>query len=144
MTTIKTIEKKTFNGKDSYTISFEDGEKGYLEAKGSDKDLKQGESVSYNKEIKQNKKGENYNLFTVTRAGSSSATPPTPGLPSLTAKPAGSKITHKVEASIRVFEACMEVYGNERQGFDWNVLMEKQKEVARVLWSQIDEIYSEN
>lgn len=72
------VEEKTYQGKvTGHSIELSDGVKGYLDDKGSDKDIKEGETVDYLVSVKQNKKGENYNLLTLKRAG----TAQTPALP---------------------------------------------------------------
>jgi hypothetical protein len=72
MTTIKKITSNTFNNKVSYTVELSDGRTGYMSEKDSDKDLKDGEAVEATLEVKKNKKGQDYNLFTLKRASSTS------------------------------------------------------------------------
>lgn len=75
MTTIKTITKKTFNNKDSYTVELSDGRTGYLSEKDSDPNLQNGEAVEATLEVKKNKQGKDYNLFTLKRVQPSSTAP---------------------------------------------------------------------
>jgi hypothetical protein len=74
-TTIKTITSKDFtkDGKTttSITVTLANDVTGYLNDKGSSSDLKQGESVDYTLEVKQNKQGKDYNLLTLNRVSSS-------------------------------------------------------------------------
>lgn len=146
MTTITSITPKTYDGKiTGYSVVLSDGVNGYLDDKASDKDLKQGEQVTYTSANKTNKKGGTYILLSIRR-GSSVATPQPSsgmGLPVKTPLPVQSKVDHKIEAALRSMEYCMKVYGEERQGFDWDVVLSKQREIVQTLWSEIDEIYSE-
>lgn len=76
-TKIKALTPKTYQGKvTGYSVELEDGTKGYLDDKASDKDLKVGEVVNFELAVKQNKKGENYNLLTIRRGLSGQPQPP--------------------------------------------------------------------
>jgi hypothetical protein len=80
------IEPKTYQGKvTGHSIVLENGTKGYLDDKGSDKDIAVGETVEFTITVKQNKKGENYNLLTLKRA--STVTVPASLTPTLTTPP---------------------------------------------------------
>ena len=69
-TKVKSITPKTYEGKvTGYSIVLENGTEGYLDDKGSDKELKVGESVDFTLVVKKNKKGNDYNLLTLKRAG---------------------------------------------------------------------------
>ncbi len=62
------IEPKTYQGKvTGHTIILENGTSGYLDDKGSDKNIKEGEIVEYLSVAKQNKNGGTYNLLTLKR-----------------------------------------------------------------------------
>ena len=79
------IEARTFQGKvTGHTVTLENGTSGYLDDKGSDKDIREGEIVEYTSETKQNKKGGTYTLLTLKRlvtAGTVTTPPPAPGVP---------------------------------------------------------------
>lgn len=76
-TKVAKIEPKTYLGKvTGHSIVLENGTSGYLDDKGSDKDIREGEFVEFSLQVKQNKRGENYNLLTLKRAGSSTITAP--------------------------------------------------------------------
>lgn len=88
-TTITKVETKTFTKQDgktnvSHTITLSDGITGYLDDKGSDKDLKSGEAITYTAQDKKNKNGGDYKLLTIHRVSGSSAPAsspaPTPGV----------------------------------------------------------------
>jgi hypothetical protein len=149
MTKITKYEPKTYLGKiTGYSVELSDGTKGYLDDKASDKGLRQGDAVSCSLSVKQNKKGENYNLLSLRLLsdGQSSPTPsPTTGihLPEKTPLSVNSKIDHKVTAAIKAMEFCMSVFNEEKQGFEWTNILNRQKECVNVLWSEIDEIYSQ-
>lgn len=55
-----------FQGKKSYSAKMEDDTFGYYDVKKCG-ELVKGELVNYTVEVKKNRKGDNYNLFTVTK-----------------------------------------------------------------------------
>ena len=62
------IEPKTYQGQvTGHTITLENGTNGYLDDKRSDKDIREGEIVEYLIVVKNNKRGEPYNLLTLKR-----------------------------------------------------------------------------
>jgi hypothetical protein len=62
------VEPKTYQDKvTGHIITLENGTSGYLDDKGSDKDIKEGEIVEYEGVQKQNKKGGTYTLLTLKR-----------------------------------------------------------------------------
>lgn len=69
MATIKKVDEKksTYQGKEktSYLFTLDDGLQGYASNK-APWEFKEGEQVSYTKEVKKSSRGE-YNLFTFTR-----------------------------------------------------------------------------
>lgn len=148
MTKITKYEPNTYQGKiTGYSVELSDGTKGYLDDKASDRGLRQGDDVTVHVDVKQNKKGDNYNLLTLklssggeqpSQSHSSSAQPPTAGAKSqLTGK---NKFDHKVEAAIQALEFVMDAYKAER--IDWPKVTELQKECVTLLWQQIDDIYN--
>jgi hypothetical protein len=75
---ITKLEEKTFGGKvTGHTVTLDNGVVGYLNDKDSDK-VAQNDEVSYTIEVKQNKKGGNYNLLTLKRATGTTPPPPPP------------------------------------------------------------------
>ena len=63
---VKAARVSEFNGKKSYSATMEDDTSGYYDVKQCG-ELAKGELVSYTVEVKQNKKGGNYNLLAVTK-----------------------------------------------------------------------------
>jgi len=63
---VKEAKVSDYQGKKSYTATFEDGVTGYYDVKQCG-ELKQGDRVEYSTEEKTNKKGGKYNLLTVTK-----------------------------------------------------------------------------
>ena len=86
MITITKIYVNDFKGKKSYKFTLSDGITGYVDAKDAEK-FREGDSITYSKEVKQNKKGEDYNMLTVSMAGgttqSQPSTIPIPARPTL-------------------------------------------------------------
>ena len=86
------IESRTFQGKvTGHTVTLENGTSGYLDDKGSDKDIREGEIVEYTSETKQNKKGGTYTLLTLKRLVTTATVttpPPAPGAPTPAPVPA--------------------------------------------------------
>lgn len=147
VTKIRSVEKKTFNEKDSYTVIFEDGEKGYLAEKESDKNLKAGEDVTYVKEVKKNRKGDNYCLFTVQRNAGSSQSSQSSSAPVATTATAQSNSSlgqdikaHKVNACTGAMHDAVGAFNSER--IPWEKVTESQRELASQLCSEIDDIFS--
>ena len=70
---VKEARVSEFNGKKSYSATMEDDTSGYYDVKQCG-ELTKGELVSYTVEVKQNKKGGNYNLLTVTKLSGAAAT----------------------------------------------------------------------
>ena len=153
-TKIKSIESKSFTNNStgktsvSHTVVLEDGVSGYLDDKSSDKDLKQGETVNYLIEVKQNKKGGNYNLLTIKRDGVTTA-PSAPAPQAQTPPPTGSQPKYSSQRSIQDWKAQSAI---DAMGFmvdavatgkiDWPQLREKQREACTILWDEIDEIFN--
>jgi len=146
MTTVKTITKKTFNGKDSYTIELSDGKTGYLNEKGSSGGLKAGDPVEYTLEVKQNKQGKDYNLLSVNLAvGQSNAPAPSPPqspkigtsvLPGSIAS--GVIVEYKVQASLRAMEFVINAYIADK--LQWDQIKPNHKELTGYLTDAVDEI----
>ena len=152
-TKIKNIESKSFTNNYtnktsiSYTVTLEDGAVGYLDDKNSDKDLKQGETVNYLITVKQNKKGDNYNLLTIKRDGV--ATAPSAPTSQSAPPPTGSQPKYSSQRSIQDWKAQSAI---DAMGFmvdavatgkiDWPQLREKQREACTILWDEIDEIFN--
>ena len=163
-TKIKSIESKSFTNNStgktsvSHTVVLEDGVSGYLDDKSSDKDLKQGETVNYLIEVKQNKKGGNYNLLTIKRDGTatmplsvpapqvstggalipqqpSQIAPPSLGvyLPSMT------KEDWMCRAAIDAYGFMIGAIGNDK--LDWPQVKERYETGRDLLWRDIDEVY---
>lgn len=149
-TKIKSIEAKTYQGKiTGHSITLEDGASGYLDDKGSDKDLKQGESVNYLVAVKLNKKGDNYNLLTIKRDGTAPApvSISTTNTPTSQQSNTAGKYTYsksqqewKAQAAIDAMGFMIEAVASGK--IDWPQIEEKQRQACNILWNEIDEIFS--
>ena len=144
MTTIKTITPKTYQGKvTGHSIELSDGVSGYLDDKGSDKDLKTGEGVFYSLAVKQNKQGKDYNLLTLKRASSTSqpAQSPAPNIPKPINAPAtGSIPEFKAQASLRAMEFVVNAYIADK--IPWDQIKPNYLELRGYLWDGVDECNS--
>ena len=142
MTKITKIEDKTYQGKvTGHIVTLADGTTGYLADKISDP-VKVGDDVSCIVEVKKNKQGGDYNLLTLKL---SQNTPP-PQQETTTQRPAihvgtgKSKEELKAEATIRIAEVVVKGFCEgklESAQVSLNV-----SEFSRLLWSEIEEIYS--
>ncbi len=144
MTTIKHVEEQisTYQGKQkkSFKFTLSDEQVGYC-ANPQPWEFKEGDKVTYTKEVKKSTKGE-YNVFTFSRV-LEAATPPTTAsgitLPEKTPLSPQHKINHKVEAAVKSMEFAMNALNEER--LTWDKVLGIQKECVTALWSEIDEIY---
>ena len=151
-TKIKNIESKSFTNNYtnktsiSYTVTLEDGAVGYLDDKNSDKDLKQGETVNYLTTIKQNKKGDNYNLLTIKREGGSSSSAPSTSQSGTPPQTSGkytsgrSQQEWKAQAAIDAMGFVVDAVASGK--IDWPQVEEKQRQACNILWNEIDEIFT--
>ena len=72
---ITKLEEKTYQGKvTGHSVTLDDGTVGYLDDKNSDK-VAVNDEVSCTVEVKQNKKGGNYNLLTLRKVTDKVPTP---------------------------------------------------------------------
>jgi hypothetical protein len=148
MATITILKENTYEGKvTGHSVTLADGTTGYLDDKGSTKGLRVGDSVNYTTAVKQNKKGGNYNLLTLTLATATNAGSSTPANPqqpikaSVISTPQNSSIeVQKAHAAVSAMEFIVNavVVGK----LDWPQLAEKQREATQILWNEIDEIYN--
>jgi hypothetical protein len=150
-TKVKSITPKTYEGKvTGYSIVLEDGVQGYLDDKGSDKDIKAGEDVIYILAVKKNKKGTDYNLLTLKRVAQSFTPQPTPTPePAKEEKKPTSNTT--IDAVLIFKERCensrraMQIVGGFVTGDKVNLdkVKDTYKEVNLYLQEAIDDILSE-
>ena len=78
---ITKLEEKTYQGKvTGHSVTLDDGTNGYLDDKGSDT-VVVGDEVSCTLEVKQNKKGGNYNLLTLKRVTGTTPAPAPQSVP---------------------------------------------------------------
>jgi hypothetical protein len=145
-TKVKSITPKTYEGKvTGHTIVLEDGIQGYLDDKGSDKDIKVGEDVIYILVVKQNKQGKDYNLLTLKRTQSATSTP----APAKEEKKPTTNIT--IDAVLVFKERCensrraMQIVGGFVTGDKINLdkVKDTYKEVNILLQEAVDDILSE-
>jgi hypothetical protein len=148
-TKVKSITPKTYEGKvTGYSIILENGTEGYLDDKGSDKELKPGDNVEFILVVKQNKKGKDYNLLTLKRVSQSvtpTASPTTP------AKEEKKTTPTTIDAVLIFKERCensrraMQIVGGFVTGDKINLdkVKETYKEVNILLQEAVDDILSE-
>ena len=143
MTKIKTITKKdnTFNGKTttSYTFLLDDGTTGYVDGK-SATTFREGDDVQCAVEVKQNKKGGNYNLLTLTPSQSQQ-----PANLSKPSAPQGTPSSLKAQTRARVPFTAMEkvidlVIASK---VPWEKVGEYHKELCTVLYGEIESCFAE-
>jgi hypothetical protein len=146
MTTITILKENTYEGKvTGHSVTLADGTTGYLDDKGSTKGLRVGDNVNYATVVKQNKKGGNYNLLTLTLAQAGQLAPsqnnPQPQVnKSSTPAPQNSSIeAQKAHAAVSAMEFIINAVVEGK--LDWPQLAEKQREATQILWNEIDEIY---
>jgi hypothetical protein len=151
MTKISVLEQKTFEGKPSgFKVTLDDGRSGNLQEKESDKGLRLGDEVIVKEIPYTSKAGKTSTLYGLRlnqgapvqqppqTATSQSATP-TPR-PSIHVGSGKSKEELKAEAAIRIAEECIRAYyGGKLESAQISV---DQAEFAKLLWSEIDEIFS--
>lgn len=145
MAKITKLEQKTFEGKpQGFKVTFDDGRTGNLNEKESDKGLREGDEVFVTEIPYKSKAGKESILYGVhlTQGGAkpsalSAAPPPRPAIHVGTGK---SKEELKVNASIAVLERILSAfYDGKLQSAQISVEL---KEYDRLIWSEIDEIFS--
>jgi hypothetical protein len=151
-TKVKSITPKTYEGKvTGHTIVLEDGTQGYLDDKGSAKELKVGEDVIYILVVKQNKQGKDYNLLTLKRTQSATSTPPAPAKEekkdsifknAFSASSPQTKEGYKVQAAIEATRFVFDAFSAER--IDGEQIKEFQRKAVTILWDEIDEIFKDS
>jgi len=133
-----------YQGKTNYTVTLSDGTVGYLQDKTSDDGLKEGDFVDVVIEDYTSKAGKQSKLVSLKKVQQQEA-PSSLGVipqrPTINVGAGKSKHEMKAEATIRVAEVLVGAFGEgklESAQVSVNV-----KEYGRLLWSEIDEIYSQ-
>lgn len=146
MSKITKLEQKTYNGKPSgFKVTFDDGRNGNLNEKESDKGLREGDNVTVTEIPYTSKQGVASTLYGVRIANqsaqqqaSSGATPPP--RPAIHVGAGKSKEELKADASIAMAIACLEAVKEDK--IDFGQVAERQKFMAKLLWEEIEEIFS--
>jgi hypothetical protein len=142
-TKVKSITPKTYEGKvTGYSIVLENGTEGYLDDKGSDKELKPGDDIEFILVVKQNKKGKDYNLLTLKKV-SQSATPPSEPAKAVNKPSPGvvdvpEVVKLKTGASIKAMEFVVNAFIADKINYD--KIKEYYTELKGYLFDSIDEI----
>jgi hypothetical protein len=142
MTTITKIEQQFKDNKPSgYKVNLSDGSWGYLVEKDSDKDLKDGEEVTFTAETPT---GKSYKKLTIKRAGAqqqqSSSNPPQPPKPQIHVGTGKSKEELKADAAIRMAEVVIEAFFNDK--VEAANVEPRTREYTKLLLTEIDEIFA--
>jgi hypothetical protein len=156
MAKITILEQKTFNNKPSgFKVTLDDGTVGNLDEKASDKGLRQGDNVIVTLIPYTSKAGNKSNLLglRLIQLNSVPSTPsqPTPQsslpaqnpLPRPTINVGAGKTAHelKAEASTQILLKILNVfYEGKLESAQVSVNL---MEFSRLIWSEIDEIYSQ-
>ena len=145
MSKITVLEQKTYQNKPSgFKVTFDDGRNGNLQEKESDKGLKVGDDVIVTEIPYTSKAGVNSTLYGVKlnkfnpQSSSNSAPPQRPTINVGAGKSANEL---KADASIAMASACLQAVKEDT--LDFGQVAEKQKFMTKLLWEEIDEIFSQ-
>lgn len=143
MITITKIEQQFKDNKPSgFKVNLSDGTWGYLVEKDSDKDLKDGEAITYTAE---QPSGKSYKKLTIKRASSTTTSSGTQSSDQPPLRPAihvgsGKSIQElKADASIKSAEVVVDAFLQGK--IEWAMIEEKQRYLSSLLWSEIDDIF---
>lgn len=152
MSRITVLEAKTYNNKPSgFKVTLDDGRSGNLQEKESDKGLRVGDEVTVTEipytskatpPVKSILYGLKLGTGTPTPASQSSQsnlTPP-PQRPTINVGSGKSANELKADASISMASACLQAVKEDK--LDFGQVAEKQKFMTKLLWEEIDEIFS--
>lgn len=150
MSKITVLEQKTFEGKPSgFKVTLDDGRNGNLQEKESDKGLRVGDEVTVKEIPYTSKKGVTSTLYglrlntspTQTLVPTSSQSSPTaPQRPTINVGAGKSANELKADAAIAMAKACLQAVKDDK--LDFGQVAEKQKFITKLLWEEIDEIFS--
>ncbi len=150
MAKITKLEQKTFEGKPSgFKVTFEDGRTGNLQEKESDKGLRVGDTVNVVEIPYTSKAGKQSTLYGVRlmqQGAAQNTPPPSPNPPTPPQRPQINVGTGKscqelkADAATRIAEKVIDAFFNDK--IESAQVEEKQKYFTRLLWSEIDEIFS--
>jgi hypothetical protein len=140
MVTITKIEQQMKDGKpNGYKVNLSEGTFGYLVEKDSDKDLKDGEEVTFTAETPT---GKSYKKLTIKRANSqSSSNTPPPLRPQIHVGTGKSKEELKADAAIRMAEVVIEAFFNDK--VEAANVEPRTREYTKLLLTEIDEIFAD-
>ena len=145
-TTIKKLEEQTFQGKpNGFKVTLADNTEGYLQ-KESDDGLREDLKVIAEVKDYTSKAGKHSNLITLRKpqyashtAETASQAPP-PQRPTINVGSGKSKEELKSEASIRITCELIKAFGEGK--LESAQVSTHEQEFSRLLWSEIDEIFS--
>lgn len=148
MTTITKLEPKTYQGKaQGFTVTLSDGRNGNLEEKQSDKGLRVGDDVFVMEIPYTSKAGKASILYglklttgTPVSQPSQGLTTPPPPRPAIHVGAGKTKEELKADASIAMASACLQAVKEDK--LDFGQVAEKQTFMSKLLWGEIDEIFS--
>jgi hypothetical protein len=150
MTTITNLEQKTFNNKPSgFKVTLSDGRTGNLEEKQSDKGLRVGDAVNVTEIPYTSKAGNVSTLYGLRLAGQNAppqqqqaSTPAQqPQRPAIHVGAGKSKEELKSEASTQILLKILDFFNQGKlESAQISVTL---KEYDRLIWSEIDEIFSQ-
>ena len=145
-TTIKKLEEQTFQGKpNGFKVTLADNTEGYLQ-KESDDGLREGDKVIAEVKDYTSKAGKHSNLITLRKpqyashtAETASQAPP-PQRPTINVGAGKSKQEMQAQASIDIACVLLKAFGEGK--LESAQVYTSVAEFGRLLWSEIDEIYS--
>ena len=136
------VKESTYQGKTkkSYLFTLDDGTIGYTSNK-EPWTFKEGEAVSYTKEVKTSTKGE-YNILTFTRLSNalSPSSAPIPERPQIHVAAGKSIHEVKAEAAASSMKYIVDCFIADK--LDWQQIQEKQSYLYGLLASEIDDIFA--
>lgn len=147
MITVTKLEQKTYQGKpQGFKVTLSDGRNGNLNEKESDKGLREGDTVIVTEIPYTSKAGVASILYGIklgqglaTQQASSTPTPQ-PQRPFIHVGAGKTKEELKADAAISMASACLQAVKEDK--LDFGQVAEKQKFMTKLLWEEIDEIFS--
>jgi len=145
MTTITKLEQKTYQGKpQGFKVTLSDGRNGNLNEKESDKGLREGDTVTVTEILYTSKAGVVSILYGIKLGQGSATSPasstPQPQRPAIHVGAGKTKEELKADAAISMASACLQAVKEDK--LDFGQVAEKQRFMTKLLWEEIDEIFS--
>ena len=145
MAKITKLEEKTFQGKHTgWKVSIDNAPLENMDEKNSDKNLREGDEVTFTVEDYVSKKGNHSNLLTVKRASGTSSAPQqtpsiTPQRPAIHVGSGKSKEELKVEAAVEIMKVVLSAFYEGK--IETGKVAPDQREYVTLVWSEIDEVF---